>query len=191
METLEKSIGMKKVLRFVVFHVACFIAGTALFILVFRAPVITHVVFFYRGVVLLGATTVFIVCVLAGWKHWSNTALYTIRDILVAGVVLFCINLVVFTHLPVTADRSMTVFFLGYMAKHDRAFTSDQLRQAFVETYVNRNNALEKRFHEQEQSGTIEQIGDTFTITKRGMLLMRLYGWAATLFGVDKKNLSL
>jgi len=94
--------------------------------------------------------------------------------------------------MPVTADRSMSVFLLGYMNVHaSQTIPGDELSRAFLETYIQENGALEKRFNEQIATGTIVREGDGYKITSRGILLMRLYAWIADIFRVGKKNLSM
>ena len=56
-----------------------------------------------------------------------------------------------FTHLPVTADRSISVFMLGYLADHKgESFTEEQIESIFIKRYVQDYGAFEKRLHEQE-----------------------------------------
>jgi hypothetical protein len=179
------------IIRFILFHVCFFSVATGVFILSFRLPVFTGTVFFYRGILLLCTVAVLSAVVLVYGKRKRQTPPYTYRDILLALVIFVCFNLVFFTHIPVTADRSVSVFLLGYMNAHSpRTVTEDELTYVLAETYVRSNAATSKRIHEQLQSGTIIRDGDGYRISQRGVLLMRMYGWIAELFGLNNGNIT-
>jgi hypothetical protein len=160
-----------------------FIIGFLVFILLFQTPFLSGMVLFYRGIVFLTLVTfvvalIFRIC----WRH----------NIASSAVIFFCITLVFFTHLPVTAERSISVFLLGYMNKNSsKTVSTDELSRAFTDTYVNEQQALSKRLNEQIATGTIVKGGDGYTITPRGKLLMRLYSWIADIFKIKKNNLSM
>jgi hypothetical protein len=163
-------------------EVLIYLLGTFVCIVLFRIPNFFGLVFFYQGILILGMTSICIGLMLLRMKR-------SIHDSLLFVLAFFCFNLVIFTHLPVTADRSVSVFLLGYMSKH-QAVTPFQLREAVVDIYVDKNQALEKRLNEQIQTGTIVQRGDTYMLTPRGASLVSFYGMIAGLFGIDKTNLS-
>jgi Ca2+/Na+ antiporter len=182
---------LTKIKTFLCFHITCFVIGTIVFVLSFRIPLFTHTVFFYRGIILLALVSMCMGFVLLYIKLRRIQA-YDLRDILLCVVMFFCINLVVFTHLPVTADRSISIFLLGYMNAHkNENITREELHAAFIDTYVEKHNALEKRINEQLQSGTITQVGSGYQITGFGKWLMQVYTRVASLFGIQKNNISM
>lgn len=164
-------------------EVLIYLLGTFVCIVLLRIPNVFGLVFFYHGILVLGMTSIGIGLLMLLWMKRS------IHDSVLFVLAFFCFNLVIFTHLPVTADRSVSVFLLGYMSKH-QIVTTSQLREAVVDIYVDKNQALEKRLNEQIQTGTIVQRGDTYTLTPRGASLMSFYRMIAGLFGIDKTNLS-
>ena len=112
----------------------------------------------------------------------------TWRDLLLIFTVFCCVNMVIFTHLPVTAERSISVFVLGSMAQEpEKVFTEGDMEELFINRYVRDYQAFEKRFHEQVVTGTIRPEGDGYVLTARGAALVRFYEWIADCFGIDKK----
>ena len=165
--------------------------GTLLYIVSFRTPLFGGMdVFFYRGIAIIifwGAVIAAAMALLKRFKQFKK--LITVRDILLLFAGFCCVHVVIFTHLPVTAERSISVFMLGYMADNaDKSFTEDDIEQYFVDRYVGDYGAFEKRFHEQLVTGTIEEAGDgRYRITEGGKKLMKLYDAVADWYCIDKK----
>lgn len=167
------------------------ILGTVLYVASFHTPLFAGMdVFFYRGLALIlfwGAVMAFVMFLLKVCK-WKK--LITGRDILLLFAGFCCVNVVIFTHLPVTAERSISVFMLGYMTDHaEESFTEEEIGAYFVDRYVGDFGAFSKRFHEQEVTGTIEKDadGEGYHITESGKKLMGLYDAVADWYGLDKK----
>jgi len=112
----------------------------------------------------------------------------TYRDILLIFTVFCCVNVVVFTHLPVTAERSVSVFLLGSMAQEpERVFSEQDMEEYFISRYVRDYRAFDKRFHEQIATGTARPEGGGYVLTAKGEALIRIYDFIADCFGLDKK----
>lgn len=171
-------------------YVLLVLIGSIGYVLSFKTPIFASMdVFFYRGIsiiILWGALMAVVMLVLRAAKFKK---LITIRDVLLLFAGFCCVHVVIFTHLPVTADRSITVFMLGYMSDNaDKSYTVDEMEDYFVERYVGDYGAFEKRFHEQLVTGTIEDTGDgSCRITESGIKLMKIYEVTAELYGLDDK----
>ena len=86
-------------------------------------------------------------------KFWGFV---TIRDIIMMFVIFCCVNMVFLTLIPVTVERSVSVFMLSYMEENsDQTFTEESVGEVFTTKYVEDYGAFEKRFHEQVETGTI------------------------------------
>ena len=121
------------------------------------------------------------------YKKISNS-FFTLRDIILALVLFFCVNLTFFTHLPVTAERSISVFLLEYFNKNsDRYLTKEEITKIFIDKYLYENKAMEKRLHEQIFSGNINQDGEKYKISKQGQNLMKFYRIINIIFNINKK----
>jgi len=173
-------------------HFIFFVLGTAIFILSFHTSLFKGLsVFFYRGVSLLTFTALLMIILLLYFRKTRFGALFTIRDIVLSVVLIFCVNLLFFTHVPVTAERSLSVFLLGYMNEHStRVFSKDEITRIFIEKYVIENENVRKRIDEQLVSKNIAEEGGVYSITRQGKIIMNFYNFISRLFVVDKKNLS-
>jgi len=169
-------------------HYLFFCLGTAFFILLFHTKLLSNIdILFYRGIGLLLISSIFLFAVMVFYKKISN-GFFTLRDIILALVLFFCVNLTFFTHLPVTAERSISIFLLDYFDKNsDRYLTKEEVTQIFIDKYLYENNAIEKRLHEQIFSRNINQEEEKYKISRRGQNLMRFYRLIAIIFKINKK----
>lgn len=183
---------MKKLdlLKLLLTYAALFIIGTVAYVLSFRTFIFGGVnVFFYRGIALILLWGVIVALIMTAIKLLRFKKLITIRDILLLLCAFCCINIVVFTHLPVTADRSITVFMLGYIAGDESAsYTKQDLQKVFIDKYVYEYDAFNKRLEEQIVTGTIEKTSDgNYRITNKGKSLISIYDKITEWFMIDKK----
>ena len=104
-------------------------------------------------------------------------------------VIFCCVNMVLFTLIPVTVERSVSVFMLSYMDENsDRSFTEDDVQQIFTDKYVKDYGAFEKRFEEQIATGTLKDNGDgTYSITPAGRKIVTMFRTVADWFNTDKR----
>jgi hypothetical protein len=182
----------QKLFWLLLLHLELFVLGTGLFILLFQTPLFRGIdVFFYRGIALLflaALTTTLIAIVI---KEAPSKKIFRVYDVILSGVLIFSINIVFFTHVPVTAERSLSVFILGYMNQDpEEVLSHRQISQALEEKYLQGYRAVDKRLNEQLVSGNIDRQGSGYKITKQGKMLMTIYGFFADLFGLEKRNVS-
>ena len=104
-------------------------------------------------------------------------------------VIFCCVNTVLFTLIPVTVERSVSVFMLSYMEENsDQTFTQDSVGEVFTEKYVTDYGAFEKRFVEQVATGTIEENADgSYSITERGKFIVKMFRTVAEWFDTDRR----
>ncbi len=180
-------MSFKDIAKLIGIYAVLFIFGTVLYIACFHTPVLAFMdVFFYRGIALIVLWGVIISAIMFILKKKVFTKLITVRDIILLFMAFCCINVVIFTHLPVTADRSITVFMLGYMTDNENeSFTEEEIEEYFVDRYVYDYGAFEKRFEEQVVTGTIEDTGDGYRITDSGKGLMKIYEVVADWYNLD------
>jgi hypothetical protein len=168
-----------------------FIVGTGIFIDLFHTGLFGFLdVFFYRGIaLLLVACTVVAVVLLIYWKQTHG--IISLKDIYSIVLTLFSVNLLFFTHVPVTGERSVSVFLLGYMNTNaNRVITKEELTDVFLRTYIGTDDNIQKRIHEQLVSGDIVSKGNGYVISPQGRRILRMYSFIADVFSIDKKNLS-
>jgi hypothetical protein len=164
-----------------------FIIGTAIFVDLFHTVLFSGIdVLFYRGIALLVvACAVVGITLIIVWKRFPGY--YTLKDIYIIILTLVSVNLLFFTHVPVTAERSMSVFLLGYMNKNpEKIISKEELTRVFLEQYVTADDNIQKRIHEQLVSGDISFQENGYRLTTRGKLLMKMYNVASQLFGIKQ-----
>lgn len=163
--------------------------GFALFAAAMKFGLLAGVdILFYRGVAVLVpvfAASLLPVSLLAGrLRAWGLMR----RDAPSACVLALSFNLCFLIVLPVTIDRSVSVFMLGEMAAHPgETYSPARMRDAFEQVYVGDFRQIERRLAEQETSGNVARAGDGYAITAQGREFVRLSGLIAWLFGVDPR----
>ena len=185
-------MSVKNILIPTLWHLVFFVLGLVLFIVLFRSPLFVFVpVFFYRGIIVLVLVCFLIALVVSYFKRTKFGASFTYKDVVISVTLIFCINLVFFTLIPVTADRSISIFLLANMNNHsEKAFTKEEIAHVLADKYLYEHGAIDKRLHEQIYSGNIINEGNKYRITKQGRLVMRIYELVANIFLIDKKDIS-
>jgi len=177
----------KEVLKLLALHVLILIVSLASFVLLFSTPVLVTLPLFYRGLVFIIAVLIVLVIVLLSTKRQAED-LFTYRDIVIAILLFSFVSTTIFMFLPVTLDRSYSVYMLGYMAEHpSESFTTAQMNEIFVDGYIDKTQAIQRRFDEQVLSENVERAGDGYRISLRGLFLVRFFEVVAGIFAVDKR----
>ena len=176
------------VLLLIVIYALIYVACTALFIGLFHTSLFKDMeVLMYRGIVFLMITGV-ISGVIMGIirKFWGFV---TIRDVIMMFCIFCCVNMVFLTLIPVTVERSVSVFMLSYMQENkDQTFTEESVGEVFTTKYVEDYGAFEKRFEEQVVTGTIVQNEDgTYSITPKGEFVVEAFRTIAEWFDTDRR----
>lgn len=86
-----------------------------------------------------------------------------------AGCISFAINMSFLIVVPVTLDRSVSVFLLADMYNRGGVVSSEQLKNDFIQIYVEQYKAIDRRLEEQVKSGNVAvtQNGN-YELTTRG-----------------------
>lgn len=171
-------------------YTATLLIATVAWIALFHTPLLVGSVFFYRGLVLLALVGLVVAAVLLAMRQTVLRGLIGIRDILLILSLLLSVNVVFFTHLPVTADRSISVFMLAWMNRAEGPLTAEEIEQGIVQEYVIDRDAIAKRLEEQLVTGTLVAEGDGYVLSDEGRSLIALYELIARAFNIDTDNLS-
>lgn len=172
----------------VVIYAVIYIACSALFVGLFHTGLLKNMeVLMYRGIafiIITGVVAAVIMGVLR--KLWG---FITVRDIIMMFCIFCCVNTVLFTLIPVTVERSVSVFMLSYMEENsDQTFTQDSVGEVFTTKYVEDYGAFEKRFNEQVETGTIVENPDgSYSITERGKFIVKMFRTVAEWFDTDRR----
>jgi hypothetical protein len=144
---------------------------------------------FYRGLALIGIAEVF--CFGLLWLACGKWPIWKMRDVVSACAFAAGVAVCFLIVLPVTIDRSISTFILTQMAAQpDRAFTPAELREVFVEVYVDRYGQVERRLQEQEISGNVSPATRGFQITPQGLAFVRFARLLSRVFQTDPRFVS-
>lgn len=177
-----------KMIKTIIFYGVDVIVSTVLFVALFHTPLFRNVdVFCYRGVILLLIAALFsAVFAWAGMRGLKQLEMDG-KDIFAIFCIFSGITLGWFILIPVTVERSISVYMLSYMDQNDRyEITSEEFGNIFYDSYIEDFKAFEKRFAEQEISGNIEAKNNGYVITDSGRFIVNLFRICADLFDTDR-----
>ena len=186
--TRKGGSSAKSVIGLIGIYALIYVVCSVMFVALFHTGILKDMgVLMYRGIVFLvitGAIAAIVMGVIR--KFWG---FITVRDIIMMFVIFCCVNMVLFTLIPVTVERSVSVFMLSYMDENsDQTFTQESVGEVFTSKYVEDYGAFEKRFDEQVVTGTIEENPDgSYTITERGRFIVKLFRTIAEWFDTDRR----
>lgn len=187
-KTRKGRSNVVNVLLLIVIYALIYVVCTAMFIGLFHTGLLKNMdVLMYRGVVFIFITGVVSAVIMGIIRKFWNFV--TIRDIIMMFVIFCCVNMVFLTLIPVTVERSVSVFMLSYMEENkEQTFTEESVGEVFTTKYVEDYGAFEKRFNEQVETGTIVQNEDgTYSITEKGEFVVEAFRTVAKWFGTDER----
>ena len=184
----KQKVSAGNVIKLILVYIVIYLVCSLMFVGLFHTGLLKSMnVLMYRGIAFIVLTGI-IAAIVMGIvrKFWKFV---TIRDIIMMFVIFCCVNTVIFTLVPVTVERSVSVFMLSYMDENsDKTFTQESVGEIFTAKYVNEYGAFEKRFNEQVVTGTIKQNADgTYSITDRGRLIVKGFRLLAEWFDTDRR----
>lgn len=170
----------------ILFYVFGFLFGTIVFVSLFSTPLFKNIdILFYRGIVLLFVSCIITLPILLFIARKGNKNKFDVRDVILTICLLFSLNLVFFTLVPVTVDRSVTVFILEYTEKN-RVVTNEIVQKALYNEYILNKRAVERRFYEQQRSGTLTKDKNGYFLTTQGKSLISFFGIIKTAFHIKQ-----
>lgn len=179
----------KLVLSLVTYGIIITLASI-IFVILFHTPLFRNInVLFYRGVILLLISSFIAVGFMLIAKKIFRQMQFDAKDCVVIFCLFFGITLSWFVLIPVTVERSISVYMLSYMDQNDTtSLTADEFSDIFYNNYIINYGAFDKRFAEQITSGTIEESGDGngYIITENGRFIVKLFRLCAEIFDTEK-----
>lgn len=178
-------------LRLAIFYAIGGASGFAMFFLGFAAGLFgSDPIIFYRGLKILLVTSVLHWGLLAAWTWfvWRNQMSMAHAFAVTMGSIALCSTFLIV--IPVSLDRSVSVFLLGYMGNHPVPLSKQELEDVLVSKYVKEYQSIERRMAEQIMSGNIEQTADgRYVLTARGEAFVSSSKRIASAFDADMKFL--
>lgn len=186
----RKVMGKKKrIFCTVIFYGADILLSTIVFVALFHTPLLKQIgVFFYRGCFLLLAAGAVSVMISGIGKRMFRKLALDGKDSACIFFIFTGITLGWFILIPVTVERSISVYMLSYMDENDRQeITAGQFGDIFYEQYIMDYGAFDKRFEEQIVSGNIKETANGgYVITDSGRRIVSLFRLCAGLFDTER-----
>lgn len=182
---------MINIIKLLLLNILVFIFGTLLYAGLFRTSIFEGLhVYFYRAVILLCITAIVLVIILSLLKCCQDFIKIGWKDIIICLTITFCLNFSFLSLITVALDRSISVFVLSEMANHNtEIYTKNDIENIFLDVYMDKYKAMDRRFEEQIISGNIEKIGEGYRITEKGCNLIEIFRDIAWVFPIDNRFL--
>lgn len=111
-------------------------------------------------------------------------------DCIIIALATFSISLLFFTHVPVTADRSVSIYLLARLdASGKVGLTEGEINQALINDYIIKRQATRKRLIEQAEVGTINSNNGVYTLSEKGRRLLIFYRAVARCFKIQRGSI--
>lgn len=179
-----------KTIKICLIYIACMILSTACFIGLFHVSFLKYTnTFFYNGCLYIFLSSVLCALLMFAAKSLKPD-LIGISDIVCSIFMFSSITLGWFILIPVTVDRSVTVYTLSYMdGIYPKSITNDEIEKVFYKQYIVDFGAFDKRFREQLDTGSVEYVPDdnSYRLTEKGRKLVSQFRFFADLFGTQRK----
>lgn len=178
---------LKKIGKIIGVYLTIYVLCSVIFIALFHTPILKGMeVLMYRGIVfIIMAGLMSMLGMFLCTKKWKE--LFDIKDVILMFLGFCSVNMVLFTLIPVTVERSVSVFTLSYMEENPQAYTVEEMEEIFNEKYVQEFQAFDKRFKEQIVSGNVDETEDGFVLNERGKFTVKFFRTVAAMFDTDER----
>lgn len=167
----------------ITYVVACAL-GFGLLVLGFKVGLLGQIdILFYRGLVLIVFAFLGTFALIVFGLRWLHPHGLGARDAFAAAILSLSLNLSFLVVVPVTVDRSISIFILGQMAAAPgETFTPGSMTALFTQIYVTDHHQIERRLHEQAVSGNVEKDDGGYRISARGKQVVAAARIVAAMF---------
>jgi hypothetical protein len=160
--------------------------GFSVYVLLFWSGAAASIrILFYRGIILAIAAAI-VTGIAALWpaRRTRDSALP-----IAAAALSLSFNICFLVLLPVTVDRSISVYLLSTIEREQaEGIDGPALQRAFVDGYVVRMDAVDRRIDEQRTTGNVTVAPDgKIHLTSQGRRFMALSRTVARVFGTDPR----
>ena len=114
--TEKKKSPTREIIYTLLVYAVLYVISFGLLILLIRLPLLKSVhVLMYRGIVMIVLSGIISSILLVLFKKWRKATWLSAKDVVLVFILTCSINMVFFTLIPVTVERSVSVFMLSYM----------------------------------------------------------------------------
>ena len=146
-------------------------------------------VYFYRGCFLITFSSILVYICIIIFNNLSKK--YRIKYALSNIFCAWCLLIGFFGVIPVSLDRSISVFIIGYMNKIDKPIDKEEIEKIFLDVYMHKYDAMERRIQEQTISGNFQYIApNKYTLTNQGKNFIKYTKYLAYIFDCNQDFIS-
>lgn len=142
-------------------------------------------ILFYRGIV--GALVALVPVALILAAAARRFAVIDLPSAVGALALSLGFNLCFLVLLPVTIDRSVTVFLLARLDAQERPISEGELQTIFEDEYLGHLRQIRRRVEEQEMTGNVAASADGIALTANGRNFVALSRTIGHIFGADER----
>ena len=171
-------------------YMVALIAGFLVYLALIASPLLGAMpILFYRGIALAALTAPLLAAFLtiAGRRVRS----LDLSTIIGATALSLAFNISFLITFPVTFDRSITMFLLARIERHDGQLDTQELEQLYVREYLGDMRQIDRRVQEQSLSGNIRVDQGRIRITPQGRRLLVGGRVIGSWFGTDPRFLTV
>lgn len=176
---------MSTLFKQILAYICILLLFSILYFACFQLP-INFAIFTYKGLFFIFVISFILLITLILLKHFCLKFI-SIKDIIIVILLFTSIHLFVFCMVPVTIERSFSVFMLSEISKQDgQKISLEDTKKLFTEKYVTTNSAFSKRFQEQIITGTlVEKEPNIYMLTYKGNFVVSLFNFFDKLYNVN------
>lgn len=143
-------------------------------------------IIFFRGIKILTFTGMIVMWLVIKLRYQKRWNYITLERLGMAVIFAWTVNLVVFVLLPVTFDRSVSMYLLKELNNQEtKSLEIKELIGKMESEYVKKGQAVQRRMDEQKITGFIEHNGSTMKLSNTGQMFLILASMVARLYGLD------
>ena len=110
------------------------------------------------------------------------------KDCIIVILLCFFCNAFFFGMVPVTMERSISVFMISEMDKAGQ-MSKDEIEANFINKYVKEYDAFHKRLEEQIYINNINENEDEYTLSKSGRFMLKCFQLINKMYHVESNLL--
>lgn len=176
----------KNILKTILQYGIVFIIFTFIYLIVFNTTFLSNQnILFYRGIELLVILTFLSIIFLLFFPLQGLRA--NMESLIAAVIVSASLNLCVFVVLPVTFERSITMYLLNSLRDSNenncQGINKKELEKKFIKEYVN-NKAIDKRLDEQKVIGFVQEKNQCIQLTPQALSFLKFSEIVGRLYGL-------
>lgn len=147
-------------------------------------------ILFYRGIVIsfvVGLVVLLAVLAMSGRFARQTSPFVRSFAAVSAAASAFCFLMFFHLMIPVSLDRSISVFMLASIGDAPQGLSKAEIEKVFVDTYVTRYDAFGRRVSEQAETGNIVLQDGRYRLTEQGRRFIAFSRSLTMAMGIDPR----